>query len=75
MDEDPAFELRMLYGLAQARAVYGNGEGLAIAGDLDLCYWCQQPKPCNVDHSAQKQALLDENLETELAKLGLLYDC
>lgn len=73
--EEAAVELRMLYKLAEATAVYGTSEGLAIAGDLGVCYWCAEPGPCTKDHSAETQKLLDDNLETIQAVLGLEFNC
>lgn len=75
MSEETEFDLRMLYRLAKAVASFGTGEGLAIAADLGVCYWCATPEPCSKDHSAETQKLLDDNLDRVLAVFGLEFNC
>lgn len=74
MDEEQ-FDYRMECKLAMVVAVYGNGEGAAIAEDLGLCYWCAQSKPCRLDHSAEVWACLDERLDMVRAQMGLDFNC
>lgn len=77
MSFNPVSDYELLHGLARARAIYGNGEGLAIALDLGVCYWCKFPlnadgecsKNCNP--SERIQELLNKNLARELARVGI----